>query len=216
MVQATRQRKIIIGPEDDGRRMSLDDFDRAIAREGYLYELGKGVVEVSEVPRLDHGRQVAEVRNQLVVYDVAHPGIIDYLAAGSDAKLLIAPAESERHPDLFVYCHPAPEVDHPWSLWVPEIVIEVVSESSRKRDYEVKPEEYLQLGIDEYWIIGARKKQMTVLQRWRGQWKPQVIRPPKKYRTRFLPGFALDLGRVITAAAPQGKGRKRQVTRSTQ
>ena len=134
-------------------------------------------------------------------------GVIDYLAGGGEAKLLIAPAESERHPDLFIYCHPAPEVDQPWSMWGPEIVIEVVSESSGKRDCEVKPEEYLQLGIEEYWIIDAAKKQMTVLQRWRGQWKPMIVKPPKKYTTRFLPGFALDLRRVLAAATPKGKNR---------
>ncbi len=187
--------------------MSLDDFDRAIAREGYLYELGKGVIEVSDVPKLSHGQQLDELRTQLVLYRATNPGVIEYLAGGSDAKLLIAPSESERHPDLFIYCQPAPELDQPWSMWVPEIVIEVVSESSRKRDYEVKPEEYLQLGIEEYWIIDAAKKQMTLLQRWRGQWKPQVVKPPKKYSTRFLPGFALDLRRVFAAAAPKGKNR---------
>ena len=207
MVHTARQRKIVIGPEDHRRRMRLDDFDRAIAREGHLYELGKGVIEVSEVPKVDHARQVQEARDQLAVYRLANRGVIDLVATGSEAKLLIAPTESERHPDLLIYCHPAPELEHPWSLWVPEIVIEVVSESSRKRDYEVKPEEYLQLGIDEYWIIDAMKKQMTVLQRWRGQWKPQLVRPPKKYATRFLPGFAPDLGRVIAAAAPRAKGR---------
>jgi Uma2 family endonuclease len=93
-------------------------------------------------------------------------------------------------------------------MCVPEIVIEIVSESSRKRDYEVKPEEYLQLGIEEYWIIDAAKKQMTVLLRWRGQWKPLFVRPPKRYTTRFLPGFALDLRRVFAAAAAAPK-RKR-------
>ena len=46
MLQTARRKKIIIGPEDHGRRMSLDDFDRAIARPGYLYELGKGAIEV--------------------------------------------------------------------------------------------------------------------------------------------------------------------------
>jgi len=201
MLQAARRRKIHIGPEDNGRRMSLDDFDRAIGREGYIYELGKGVIEVSDVPHLDHGKTVQEARDQLVMYKVTHPGVIDYLATGSDAKLLIGPSESERHPELLIYCRPAPEVDHPWSLWVPEIVIEVISESSRKRDYEVKPGEYVEFGVDEYWIIDAAKKQMTVHVRWRGQWKTQIVKPPKKYSTRWLPGFSLDLKRVIAAAA---------------
>lgn len=207
MLEAPRRKRIRIGPEDDGRRMSLDDFDRAIGREGHLYELGKGVIEVSEVPSLEHGRQVQEIRNQLVAYQIANPGVVDYLATGSEAKLLIGPSESERHADLFVYCGPAPEVAHPWSLWVPEIVIEVVSESSRKRDYHDKPDEYLEFGVDEYWIIDAARKQMIANVRWRGQWKAQTIRPPKKYATRWLTGFSLDLKRVIDAGKPKGARR---------
>jgi hypothetical protein len=207
MLQTSRRKKIHIGPEDHGRRMSLDDFDRAVARDGYLYELGTGVIEMSEVPKVGHAMQIQEARDQLVAYKLEYPGVIHLLASGNEAKLLIAPAESERHPDLLIYCHPAPELEHPWSMWVPEIVVEVVSESSRKRDYEVKPEEYLQLGIEEYWIIDSARKQMTALLRWRGQWKPLIVKPPKKHSTRFLPGFALDLRRVFAAAATKGRNR---------
>jgi hypothetical protein len=41
---------IRIGPDDHGRRMTLDDFDEAEVVEGCLVELGRGVVIVSEVP----------------------------------------------------------------------------------------------------------------------------------------------------------------------
>jgi Uma2 family endonuclease len=200
MLNVARRRKFKVGPEDNGRRMSLDDFDRAIAEEGYIYELAKGVIEVSDVPKLDHGKQVQEIRNQLVVYQVANDTAIEYLSAGSDAKLLIGPSESERHPDLLIYCSAAPDIPHPWSVWIPEIVIEVVSKRSRKRDYEEKPDEYLEFGVEEYWIVDAAKQQMTVLSRWRGQWKPAVIKPSQKYSTHRLPGFKLDLKRVFAAA----------------
>ncbi len=106
-----RRRKVVIGPEDDGKRMSLDRFDHATAREGYLYVLGKGVIEVSEVPSVEHGKQVQELRNQLVVYQLNHPDGIDYLSGSNDAKLLIGSAESKRHPDLMVYLSPAPDVE---------------------------------------------------------------------------------------------------------
>jgi len=207
MLQAARRKKIRIGPADHGRRMSLDDFDRAIAAEGWIYELGKGVIEVSEVPRLIHGKQVQELRNQLVAYQLSHPEVLNYLSGGSDAKLLIGPSESERHPDLLVYCSEAPDLQHPWSLWVPEIVIEVISESSRQRDYEIKPDEYLAFGVDEYWIVDAAKQLMIVHERWRGQWKKHTIKPPKKYTTRWLPGFSLDLKRVLAAAKSRNGGR---------
>jgi Uma2 family endonuclease len=188
-----------IGPEDDGRRMSLNEFDHAVAREGYLYELNKGVIEVSDVPHPDHGRLLQEVRDQLTAYKLSRPEIVHYLSGGSDAKLLIGPSESERHPDLSVYLSRAPEVLDVWSVWVPAVVIEIVSQRSAKRDYEDKPAEYLEFGVDEYWIIDSAKNQMTLLSRWRGQWKKQIIKPPAKFKSLQLPGFTLDLKRVFSA-----------------
>jgi hypothetical protein len=47
----TSRKQVRIGPEDNGKRMSLDDFDEATAAEGYLYELGRGVIEVSGIPQ---------------------------------------------------------------------------------------------------------------------------------------------------------------------
>ena len=129
-----KSRKIVVGPEDHGRRMSLDQFDRAEGREGYLYELNKGVIEVTDVPQPSHGQQVQAIRNQLTAYQFERPEVILYLAGGGEAKMLIAPSESERHPDLSVYVTPPPsDSADAWSIWVPAIVIEVVSKRSAKR-----------------------------------------------------------------------------------
>jgi Uma2 family endonuclease len=92
-------------------------------------------------------------------------------------------------------------LDDVWSIWVPAIVIEVLSKSSAKRDYDDKPPEYLTFGVDEYWIVDAFKQQMTAKLRWRGQWKDKLLKPTQKHSTRLLPGFSLDLKRVLQAAA---------------
>jgi len=42
--------KIIVGPADHGRRMTLDEFDTAEGVEGRLYELSRGEVVVTDVP----------------------------------------------------------------------------------------------------------------------------------------------------------------------
>jgi Uma2 family endonuclease len=199
MLKTARRGKTTIGPDDDGRRMSLDDFSEAIVEDGYQYELAKGVVIVSEVPKPEHARQIQAIRNQLARYQDEHHGAIELVASSNECKLLVGSSESERHPDVSLYLSPEPDLSDVWSLWIPQIVVEVVSESSRKRDYEDKPPEYLALGIDEYWIVDAAKNMMTVLTRWRGQWKPAVVKPPKRYSTRLLPGFSLDLKRVIGA-----------------
>jgi Uma2 family endonuclease len=191
-----------IGPEDQGRRMSLDEFDQAEGREGYLYELSRGVVTVTDVPAPRHLAQVSALKRQIHAYDLAHPGRIHTIASGSECKILLAGLESERHPDLTIYKTPPPEGDEDvWSSWIPEIVIEVVSPSSRHCDYEEKPEEYLQFGVLEYWIVDSKNREMVVLHRSRGRWNQRVVQPPKTFRTRILPGFVLDLGLVFPDAA---------------
>lgn len=189
-----------IGPEDDGRRMSLDAFDHAAGREGHIYELNKGEIEVTDVPHPRHFAQIQALRNQLVLYQETHPGIIHSITGSNDSKILLSADQSERHPDLSVYLSAPPDVEDVWSLWVPAIVIEVVSKSSAKRDYHDKPGEYLSFGIDEYWIVDHFKQQMTALTRWRGQWKQTAVKPTRKYTTHQLPGFSLDLKRVLAAA----------------
>ena len=42
--------KAKIGPQDHGRTMSLKAFEFVQVKEGYLYELARGYIVVSEVP----------------------------------------------------------------------------------------------------------------------------------------------------------------------
>jgi Uma2 family endonuclease len=119
------------------------------------------------------------------------------VGTGSEAKMLIGPAESERHPDLSVYLTPPPDNRDVWSTWIPEIVVEVVSDRSADRDYQIKPAEYLTFGVKEYWIVDADKNQMTVLTRWRAQWQTKVVKPPAKNKTPLLPKFSLDVARCV-------------------
>ena len=58
---------IQVGPADQGRRMSLEDFERAEGVEGYAYELAKGVITAVDVPDPAHEFHLDELRQQLAV-----------------------------------------------------------------------------------------------------------------------------------------------------
>ncbi|MEO1403492.1 MAG: Uma2 family endonuclease [Cyanobacteria bacterium J06635_1] len=45
----------------------------------------------------------------------------------------------------------------------PKLVVEVVSDSTRRTDYRAKRAEYMVLGIAEYWIVDADEAKVTVL-----------------------------------------------------
>jgi hypothetical protein len=194
---------IRVGPADHGKRMSLKDFDHAEVQEGHLYELSRGIVTVSDVPKPKHLFQVEAMRRQLYSYDAAHPGTIYFVASGNECKLLVWDLESERHPDLAVYTTPPPKKDV-WTTWIPQLVIEVVSPGSRRRDYEEKPEEYLRFKVPEYWVVDAKKGEVLVHRRRGSRWVKRVVRPPERYRTPLLPGFELDCAAIFQAAETAG------------
>ena len=191
-----------IGPADQGRRMSLADFDLAEGEAGHLYELSNGVITVVDVPGGAHFSQVYEVKRQLFVYGATHPGVIYRIGGGGEVKLLITGAESERHPDVAVYKSAPDHESDLWAEWVPELVVEVVSPGSGERDYGEKREEYLRFGVREYWIIDADRGEgeMLVLRRVGGRWVERTIRPPELYRSRVLPDLSFDVAAVFRAA----------------
>jgi Uma2 family endonuclease len=192
-----------IGPADQGRRMSLEEFEHAEAEGERLYELSRGAITVVDVPKPRHLKLFDALHQQFSDFKSKHPKLIYAIAGGGECKLLIADLESERHPDLAIYKTSPPEGrndDEIWSQWVPEIVVEVVSPSSRHRDYQEKPEEYLRLGVGEYWIVDADEGLMKVLRRSRGRWVEYPVLPPAGYRTRLLPGFEFSIEAVFQAA----------------
>jgi len=180
--------------------MSLEDFDRAEAREGHLYELSRGVIIVSDVPGKKHFKQVDAIKQQLYVYKAAHPEIVKLVGGGGECKILAEGFESERHPDVAVYKTDTPDSGDIWSTWIPEIVVEVVSPGSELRDYEEKPPEYLAFGVMEYWIFDLEKEQVSILQRSGGRWATSVLSPAQTHKTRLLPRFELNIAAVFDAA----------------
>lgn len=188
-----------VGPADDGRRMSLAEFESAEGEPGYWYELSRGVVTVIDVPHRKHLAQVDTIRQALSEYRATNRDRIHTIAGGGECRIPIAGLESDRHPDLAIYLNAPPDEEDYWAQWIPGIVIEVVSPSSFYRDYFEKREEYLQFGIQEYWIVDAEKRQVLVLRRSRGQWIERTLRPGRKYRTRLLPGYEFDCAKLFEA-----------------
>jgi Uma2 family endonuclease len=178
-----------IGPADHGQRMTLEDFVDAEFEGGWLYELARGVIDVTEVPAPNHGRIVRRVARLFIHYDDTHPGVIDYQAGGGECRIRLPGMQSDRHPDQAIYLNPEPKGPRPWTRWVPHIVVEIVSPGGADRDYVEKREEYLRFGVSESWILDPGKRRLLVLQRAGDVWEETAVLPGTVYQTRFLPGL---------------------------
>ena len=189
--------QIKIGPHDHGRRMSLDAFVDADFEETGLYELARGVVDVTEVPGPNHGRIVRRLAWMFMSWDHGHPGVIQYGAGGGECRIRLPGMQSDRHPDQAIYLSPQPKGKRIWTRWVPSIVVEVVSAGGEDRDYVEKREEYLRVGVLEYWILDPSTRSMKVLQREGDVWREATHSETSTYRTPLLPGLEANVGELL-------------------
>ena len=185
--------RIQIGRDDHGRTMALEEFREAEEEPGFLYELARGMLEVTEVPGDDHWQIVHNLHEMFSAYSRLHPGAIRRIGHGSDVRLIIPVLESDRHPDLGVALRDDPRDDR--KRLRPSLVAEVVSpgKKARQRDYEEKLEEYLAFGLDEYWVVDPERRIVTLFCR-RGQaaaasWSKQVFEGDEVIVSERLPGF---------------------------
>jgi len=193
--------KAKIGPRSHGSKMSLKAFEFAETENGYIYELSRGYVVVSEVANYFHAMQIDVLLDHLRAYKIANRGLIHAVLENMSCKLLIPDLDSERHPDIAVYLKApkGPKNRTMWRTWIPELVIEVVSESSRDRDYTEKRDEYWTVGVKEYWIVDASLEQIVVLKHGRSKWTEKTLEPKDVCETKLLPGFKLSCGEIFAA-----------------
>jgi len=85
---------------------------------------------------------------------------------------------------------------------IPSIVVEFVSAQRRDllRDYELKRDEYMSTGVQEYWIIDRFRRIMTVYRRDGSGLVSLIVKETETYQTPLLPGFELPLSRLLAAA----------------
>ena len=151
-------RRPTLGPHTNGRRFAWDEYLRLLDRgdfvEGCRFELGRGILVVSQVANPWHGLVINRIHDLMAVWKAARPGRIHSFLHGSESRLVIPILESDRHPDLAAYGTPPPTNNsRAWWNWAPILAIEVVSPGSGVRDHEEKAEEYLAYGVGEYWIF---------------------------------------------------------------
>jgi len=185
----------VLGLEMAGTLMTPEEFDAVTEYdEDYFYELIHGVLIVTPPPLDAEVDPNDELGRLLRNYQFDHP-------QGSALNLtlpernVITPT-SRRRADRLIWAglgrRPNTRQD------VPTITIEFVSRArrDRHRDYVEKRQEYLAVGVQEYWIIDRFQRIMTVI-------RPQseeVIAETEVYRPTLLPGFELPLSRLLGLA----------------
>src|SRR4051812_39561094 len=92
-----------IGPEDVGRRLTLEEFTSASYEEGYKYELIDGRLSVAPAPDAPEGVNEFWLLRKLIVYSVQHPEVINF--PYNKARIFVPnrPKLTAPEPDIAAY-----------------------------------------------------------------------------------------------------------------
>jgi Uma2 family endonuclease len=192
--------------------MSGEEFD-AIHHEDvdprFVYELARGVLIVNPIPLAGERGPNGLIEFLLRLYQYQHPEGSALDGTLFEEYIYLTP-DDRRRCDRAIWCGlgraPHPERD------TPSIVIEIVSgrKRDRDRDYQIKRQEYLDHGIQEYWVIDRFARTMTVFHRPPHEPAEEVVPESGTYRTLLLPGFELPLSRVFLEADRWGSVRSKR------
>jgi Uma2 family endonuclease len=164
--------------------------------EGDRHELIDGVLFVTPVPMMDH----QDISSNIVF------ALEQHVRQENLGKVRAAPTGVRFAPDTLVVpdaCFVSRDrleiigekpIDGP-----PDLVVEILSPGTRRRDLTSKRDLYARFNVREYWIVDPDAKTLTVLVLSEGQYEPAPPRENGEFNSRVLPGLVLKLDQVAEA-----------------
>lgn len=130
----------------------LPDGERAELIDGKIYYMAP--------PSWTHQRISRKIHQAIANYVDSNGGKCEALAAPF-AVFLNDDDRNYVEPDISVICDPS-KLDEKGCHGAPDWVVEIVSQSSKARDYMAKLFKYRAAGVREYWIVDPEKQMVTV------------------------------------------------------
>jgi Uma2 family endonuclease len=192
-----------LGPTDNGRRLTWEEFECAEFHSGFVYELIDGRLAVAATPNPRHSAIEQWVYGDLSAYRRRFPQFVNHVSSSASVFIPSRPELTAPQPDIALYrgfdYERLDARDFTWREVSPILVIEIISPESPLKDLYRNVELYeLVQSIFEYWIFdprdGIRKTTLKVYRRRGKKWRnPIDVRPGEEYRPKNLPGFCLTM-----------------------
>ncbi|MFN0058989.1 MAG: Uma2 family endonuclease, partial [Planctomycetota bacterium] len=123
--------------------------------DGNRHEILDGVHYVSAAPATYHQLVSSRLHGELHV-QVVVPGRAHVFSAPTDVEL---GAHDIVEPDLLLVSLKRAEIIHPSRIvGAPDLVIEILSPSTRRIDLGKKRERYERCGVGEYWVVDPERR----------------------------------------------------------
>ena len=122
-------------------------------------ELIDGVLVFLEAPEFTHQELLSEILFEIKLFVRRNGGPCRVLPAPLDVQL-DCDDRTMVQPDLALVCTDE-RISRRGIFGAPDFCLEVVSDSSRRRDYGIKMQKYMNAGVREYWIVDPRRQKIV-------------------------------------------------------
>lgn len=161
--------------------LGLEGRQDCVREEASAYMKEGGMFSVEDYYALPQEFRVELIDG--VIYDMASPGgshqlmvmgisarIYEFVTRGNgNCKVFTAPFDVQLdcddktivQPDILILCD-MEKYTEKCILGAPDFVAEVSSESTRKKDSQIKLKKYREAGVKEYWIIDLKREKVIV------------------------------------------------------
>ena len=186
-----------VTPSSRGLKLTYDDFVQ-LPDDGKRHELIDGEHYVTPSPR---------IRHQAILGSL-HLMIASWLEANPIGRVFLSPTDVVMSdvdivvPDL-IYLSNARAATTLTELHVrgvPELVVEIASPGTRRRDDGIKRRLYERAGVSEYWVVDPEVDRVRVYRR-RGEAFDRGVELSREHgdtlRTPLLPGLEMPLTRIF-------------------
>lgn len=157
-----KEKDLLMEEKDLTKEKSYTTADIYAMPDGRRAELIDGQIYAMSPPGFTHQKISRELFFCIVNYVKKNGGDCEVLAAPF-AVFLNNDDKNYLEPDISVICDPS-KLDEQGCHGAPDWIIEIVSPSSKSRDYLKKMLKYATAGVREYWIVDPERRQVTVYQ----------------------------------------------------
>ena len=173
------------------------DYER-LPNDGKRYEIIRGILYVANAPNYKHQYAVTKLVSKLDYHIETHNlGIV--ITAPFEVHLS-AEARPIQPDILFIAKAKLPHPAIQFFESAPDLVVEVLSPSTRRRDQSIKLDVYEQAGVREYWIVDPETEALTIYMLPEGGREyvlKGVFRNGSTIQSVVLPQFTLTLSMIF-------------------
>lgn len=146
----------------NGKKASFEEFLQLQKESEERYEYIDGEIYLLASPRTAHQRALTELF--VIFYNFFQGKKCTPMVAPYDIELRRSPESINFvQPDIMIICDLEEKLNEDdYYKGVPSLVVEVLSNSTRRKDMVKKLDLYMSCGVNEYWIVNPFNKEVTI------------------------------------------------------